>query len=495
MHKAAIQRSVKALRSPIAILALFVFYLAPAFGEALSEIDGPKPNIILVMSDDMGWGELGMMGNKLIHTPNLDKLSAESLQFSNFNVAPSCAPTRAEIMSGRHHFVAGVTHTILKRNNLRDDITILPQVMKKGSYQTAMFGKWHLSASKDKVGLSGKPLEPHKRGFDHALWTFNQLKRFDPVLNFNDKRVKYKGFCADVLFTEAMKWMESADSSKPFFAYIPTSIPHGPIAAPQQFLDLYKDTKLTKKQQGYYAMVSALDANLGRLLKWQEQQTSPRETILIFMTDNGHAISGASGAGHDDDGFLQELGLYNAGMRGAKSQAWVGSTRVPFFIRWKGVTQAGKNNVLASATDLLPTFAAIAGVKLDDPKISGHSLLPDILGQTSIVPTNRILVSHRGRWPRSDQLEQYKYNYAAVYDKQYRMTWGKLGAAPELIDYIKDPGGLTDVSAQHPQVVQRYKKYLDRWWEEVKPEMLNDLAQIKSGNILFKGKGKSGKAK
>lgn len=448
-----------------------------------------KPNIILVMSDDMGWGELGMMGNKLIHTPNLDKLSAQSLQFSNFNVAPSCAPTRAQIMSGRHEFVAGVTHTVLGRMNLRDDITILPQIMKQASYQTAMFGKWHLS--KDKIGLSGKPLEPHQRGFDHALWTFNQLKRFDPALNLNDKKVRYKGFCADVLFNEAMKWMENSETSKPFFAYIPTSIPHAPIAAPQQFLDLYKDTKLTQKQQGYYAMVSALDANVGRLMEWLEQKNFADNTILIFMTDNGHAISGAGGAGHDDDGYLQASGLYNAGMRGAKGQAWVGSTRVPFFIRWPGVTTAGENKVLASATDLLPTLAAIAEVKLHDQKISGHSLLPDILGQASAVPANRILVSHRARWPSSDLLEQYKYHYAAVYDKQYRMTYGKEGKGPELIDYITDPGGISDISAQHPQLVLRYKKHFDHWWQEVKPEMVNDLHQINSGNILKSKKGKS----
>jgi arylsulfatase A-like enzyme len=339
----------------------------------------PKPNIILVMSDDMGWGELGMTGNKLINTPNIDKLSAESLQFTNFNVAASCAPTRAQMMSGRHEFTVGVTHTVLRRMNLRDDITILPQYMKRTGYQTAMFGKWHLS--EEKTGLTGKPLEPHERGFDHALWTFNQLKRFDPPLNLNGKMTKHKGYCADVLFNEAMKWMDGADATKPFFTYIPTSIPHAPIAAPQEFIDLYKDTKLTKKQKGYYAMVSALDANMGRLMKWMDQKTFPRKTILIFMTDNGHAIGGASGAGHDDDGFLQESGLYNAGMRGAKGQAWYGSTRVPFLIRWPGVTQAGETNSLASATDLLPTFAAIAGVKLDDAKITGDSLLPDIMGQ------------------------------------------------------------------------------------------------------------------
>ena len=475
------------------ITLLLSFSVTAVLTAAAEKAKSPKPNIILVMSDDMGWGELGMMGNKLINTPNIDKFSAQSLQFTNFNVAASCAPTRAQMMSGRHEFAVGVTHTVLRRMNLRDDITILPQYMKRGGYQTAMFGKWHLS--EDKTGLTGKSLEPYDRGFDHALWTFNQLKRFDPPLNLNGKMTKHKGYCADVLFNEAMKWMEAADPTKPFFTYIPTSIPHAPVEAPQKFIDLYKDTKLTKKQKGYYAMVSALDANMGRLMKWMDQKTFPRKTILIFMTDNGHAIGGARGAGHDDDGFLKESGLYNAGMRGAKGQAWYGSTRVPFFIRWPGVTKAGEANSLASATDLLPTFAAIAGVKLNDAKITGHNLLPDIMGQKSTVPGNRLLVSHRGRWPRSDKLDDYKYEYASVYDKQYRLTWGMKGKGPQLIDYIKDPGGLTDVSAQHPEVVQLYKKHFESWWQEVKPGMVNDLEQIKTGEILVFGKRNSKKKK
>jgi arylsulfatase len=444
-----------------------------------------KPNVILVMSDDMSWGELGMTGNTIIKTPALDAFAAEALRFSNFHVAPSCAPTRAQIMSGRHEFSVGVTHTVVGRMNLRDDITILPQYMKQGGYQTAMFGKWHLSDGK--TGLTGKPLEPHERGFDHALWTFNQLKRFDPPLNLNGDKRDYNGYCADVLFDEAMKWMDAADATEPFFAYIATSIPHAPVAAPQKYMDFYKDAQLTGEQKGYYAMVSALDANMGRLLKWLNGRPFADNTVVVFMTDNGHAISGAEGAGHDADGFLKKGGLFNAGMRGAKGQAWLGTTCVPFFIRWPGVTTAGTNNTFASATDLLPTFAAVAGVNPDDPDITGYNLLPDIRGQASTVPDNRLLVSHRGRWPRSDELEACKYNYVSVYDKRFRLTWGQADEGPQLIDYIDDPGGNTDVSSQHPEMVALFTKYFDRWWEEVKPGMVNDLNQIRTGNIRVAG--------
>ena len=144
------------MKSTSLIGTAFLFALLTVCSTPGAESTFEKPNIILVMSDDMSWGELGMSGNKIINTPNLDKLSAESLRFTNFHVAPSCAPTRAQIMSGRHEFSVGVTHTVLRRMNLRDDITILPQYMKRGGYQTAMFGKWHLS--EEKTGLTGKPL-------------------------------------------------------------------------------------------------------------------------------------------------------------------------------------------------------------------------------------------------------------------------------------------------------------------------------------------------
>lgn len=470
------------------IATALLFALLTVCSTLGAESTATKPNIILVMADDMSWGELGMSGNEIIQTPHLDKFSGEALRFTNFHVAPSCAPTRAQMMSGRHEFSVGVTHTILGRMALRDDITIVPQYMKKGGYRTAMFGKWHLNHDNGKPGLTAKSLEPHARGFDHALWTFNQLKRFDPPLNLNGKKTRHNGYCADVLFNEAMKWMDATDANKPFFTYIPTSIPHTPIGAPKEFMDLYKEARLAKPQKGYYAMASALDANMGRLLEWLEEKSFAQNTVVIFMTDNGHAISGALGAGHDVDGFLGESGLYNAGMRGAKGQAWHGSTCVPFFIRWPGMTKAGENSTLASGTDLLPTLAAIAGVELDDPAITGYSLLPDILGRKSEVPDTRLLVSHRGRWPRSDELEDYKFEYTSVFDKQYRLTWGMSGKGPQLIDYVNDPGGITDVTTQHPERVTRYKEYLDRWWEKVKPGMVNDLDQIKTGDI--KGRGK-----
>ena len=442
-----------------------------------------KPNIILVLTDDMAWGELGMSGNPKIKTPNIDRLSKESLRFTNFNVAPTCAPSRAQIMSGKHEFSVGVTHTILDRMNLRDDITILPQIMKQGGYQTGMVGKWHLSEPGHKTGLTGKPLEPHRRGFDTAIYTFNQLGRFNPTLSHNGKNSKYEGYCGDVVFDEGIKWMESCSKEKPYFAYLATSIPHTPLAAPQRYKDLYSGAKLKNNEKNYYAMISAVDENIGKLMTWMASRKDDRETILIFMTDNGHAISGPDGAGHSRDGRLKKNGLYNFGFRGGKTQSWRGATCVPFLIRWPGVTASNtENNTLASGMDILPTFAEIAGVGIDDLGVQGVSLLPDIKGEKSNVTKDRLLFSHVGRWNASDLMETYKYRYAAIFNNRYRLTWGEKGH-PELKDYLNDREEEKDITSEHPELVQRFKQEYEKWWEAAKTGMVNDLHQLKTGKI------------
>ncbi|HUV64693.1 MAG TPA: arylsulfatase [Sedimentisphaerales bacterium] len=469
------------MRITITIITLLMG-LAGAFA---AEEKPLKPNIILVLTDDNAWGELGQSGNKLIKTPNIDRLAEQSLRFTNYHVAPSCSPSRAELMSGKHEFFVGVTHTILGRENLRDDIEILPQIMKRGGYQTGMFGKWHLAS--EKTGLTGKSLAPYDRGFDTAIYTYNQLGRFDPKLNHNGEIKQHKGYCADVLFEQGMKWMESCDKDKPYFMYLATSIPHVPLAAPQRFIDLYAGSGLTKNQQVYYAMVSAADENVGKLMAWLGRQKSKRETILIFMTDNGHAIAGAPGAGHDHDGFLKEGGLFNAGFRGGKGQQWRGSTCVPFILRWPGVTKPNStDNTLTSALDILPTFAEIAGVKLSDPELQGYSLLPNVLGKSTKVPSDRMLFTHVGRWESSDLMEQSQFKGASVLTSRYRLTWEK--GVRKLYAYADDRGELTDVAAQHPEVVEELTKAQDKWWQEAKKGMVNDLEQIRTGKIRRQGK-------
>ncbi|WP_136080209.1 arylsulfatase [Pontiella desulfatans] len=458
-------------------------YAAP---ESRSGTDADKPNIIFVLTDDMSWGELGCSGNEIIKTPNIDRLYDQSLRFRNFNVAAYCAPTRAQLMSGRHEFYAGVTDTRYERDNLRDDLKILPQYFKDAGYRTAMIGKWHLASLE--TGTTGKPLAPYKRGFDMALYVRNQVGRFDPALNRNGKDENFKGYCGDILFEQAMKWIEEGNQEQPYFMYLATSIPHSPLKAPKEYLALYEDAALGKGQKSYYAMVSNIDENMGRLMKWLENRPDKDNTILIFTTDNGHTVRWG---GHDKDGFLMEDGLYNAGLRGGKNQQWRGGSCVPFIFHWPGVAdKARDNNTLASGLDIIPTFCDIIGVKSDDSGLQGYSLFNDILGKPSSIPEDRMLFNHCGRWTYPTEIESFKY-HAAVVTKRFRLVWETKQKSQKdakrtlaLYDYRSDPGEKQNVIEQHPEVAKRLAAAFEPWWEEAKQGMVNDLHQLETGNLV-----------
>ncbi len=263
------------------------------------------------------------------------------------------------------------------------------------------------------------------------------------------------------------------------------------MAAPEDYLSLYKDSGLTEKQAGYYAMVSNVDTNMGRLMQWLEQRQDERETILIFMTDNGHAISGYQGAGHHADGTLQSDGLYNAGLRGGKNQQWQGATCVPFFIHWPGVVDTGRDHsTLGSGMDLIPTFCDLIGIQPDDTGLQGHSLLNDILGKPSSVPEDRMLINHCGRWTYPTEIESYKYNASIITDR-YRLVWEGEGKSPKdakrnlaLYDYRSDRGETQNVIDQHPEVAKRLADAFEPWWESAKKGMVNDLHQLETGNLI-----------
>ena len=209
------------------------------------------------------------------------------------------------------------------------------------------------------------------------------------------------------------------------------------------------------------------------------------------MTDNGHAISGAAGAGHGIDGFLEPDGLYNAGLRGGKNQQWQGGTCVPFFLYWPGVADTARDcTTLGSGMDMLPTFCDIIGVKPDDPGLQGHSLMNDILGKPTSVPKDRILVHHCGRWTYPTELESFKYNASVITDR-YRLVWEKEGKSNKdaernlaLYDYRSDRGEKQNVIDQHPEVAKRLQEAFEPWWEEAKKGMVNDLHQLKTGNLV-----------
>ena len=341
-----------------------------------------RPNIIFVLTDDQGMGDLSCMGNEILKTPNIDAFYKNSLRFTDYQVSPTCAPTRSAIMSGRVPFKNGVTHTILQRERMALDVYTLPQALKSAGYTTALFGKWHL-------GDEEKYL-PGNRGFDevlmHGAGGIGQSKYgdfppnadtpyFDNVLLHNDTIVQTQGFCTDLFFNASMAWIKKQhEAKKPYFAYISLNAPHGPFKnnAPEQYQKRFLEAGYDKNMAVRYGMIENIDDNFGAMLAQLKEWDALENTMVIFMTDNGMSM-----APFDYKG--EKTYPYNAGLKGRKNSPYEGGTHVPFFVQWPGVLEQGTDiNVLTSHIDLYQTFCDLAGADL--PKkmqaLDGRSLLP-----------------------------------------------------------------------------------------------------------------------
>ena len=431
-----------------------------------------KPNIVLIMPDDMGYGDLGAHGNPLIRTPHLDALHGQSLRFTDFHVSPTCAPTRSALMTGRHEFKNGVTHTIHERERMTLDAVTLPQVLKQAGYDTGIFGKWHLGDE--------APYQPDRRGFDEVFihgaggigqtypgscGDFPDNRYFDPAVLHNGTIEKTQGYCTDIFFGQALRWMDPEQrEGKPFFAYITPNAPHAPLVSPgPQYDQLYVGKeifgkKLNDQAVAYYAMISNIDDNVGKLLAKLEEWGIAGDTLVIFLSDNGGT----------------HTQLFNAGMRGGKGSFWQGGTRAPSFWRWPGGGIGGGVDcpALTAHIDVLPTLAAIAGIPVGDrlaAQVDGRSLLP-LLRDPAADWDDRTLVTHIGRWPRGRAAE-FQHQRCSIRDRRFRLVENA-----KLYDLRNDPGETTDVADQHPAEVARLRAAYDQWWEDVQPLLVNEDA-------------------
>ena len=445
---------------------------------------GSRPNIVLVITDDQGYGPVGKHGHPWIETPHLDSLYERSLRFDRFHVSPTCAPTRSALMTGRHPMRNGVTHTILERERMTLDATILPQILKQAGYTTGIFGKWHLGDE--------EPYQPHQRGFDetfiHGAGGIGQAykcscadapnnKYFDPAIRHNGKFVKTHGFCTDVFFQAALGWIkEVKDDDAPFFTYLTTNAPHGPFIAPEKNRERFEKLGFSEKAAGFYGMIENIDENMGLLLSKLEEWQLLDNTLIIFMSDNG--MTGAPGGGNKPLGKHPDgtdIYSYNAGMKGYKGSPDEGGVRVPFYVRWDGHIKSGRDiDTLAAHIDILPTLAELAQAKLPENQVEGRSLLPLIEDSTDDW-TDRYFYTHFGRWPTGANVDEFKYRGCAVRNQRFRFVNNK-----QLYDMQQDPDQSTNVIDQHPQVVAQMRAAYDRWWEETKPLMVNESAPMSS---------------
>lgn len=439
----------------------------------VAPLAGSRPNIVFVLTDDQGYGDISAHGNPVLQTPNMDRVRAEGVRFTDFHVSPTCAPTRSALLTGRHEFKNGVTHTILERERLTLDATTLAEVLKNTGYTTGIFGKWHLGDEADH--------QPGKRGFDevfiHGGGGIGQTypgscgdapgnTYFDPAILHNGKFEKTKGYCTDVFFAQAMKWIETRkDRGKPFYVHLATNAPHAPLQVRPEDEARYTGKVSDAATAKYFGMVANIDDNLGRLLARLDELGLTQNTLVVFMNDNG----GTGG-----------VKVFNAGMRAQKGTPWLGGTRAASFWRWPGHIAPRDVDALTAHIDFFPTLAEIAGAKLSEKvkgQIEGRSLVP-LIERSGAPWAERTLFTHVGRWAKGSDPALAKFRNCAVREPQWHLVSVNGGAAPawQLFDVKADPGEVTDVAAANPAVVKRMAAAYDRWWSDVQPMLVNEKA-------------------
>ncbi|UXX79838.1 arylsulfatase [Reichenbachiella carrageenanivorans] len=433
-------------------LAMFVFASACADKPA-SAVDD-KPNVIIVITDDQGYGDLGHTGNSIIQTPAIDKFASESVSLTNYHVGTTCAPTRAGFMTGRNCNRNGVWHTIMGASMLNKGEVTMADVFKENGYATGMFGKWHLG--------DNHPFRPHDRGFEEAFYhggggvgqtpDYWNNDYFDDTYFRNGVPEKQIGYCTDVWFDEAMKFIENK-KEEPFFCYLSLNAPHGPYNVPKAYYEQYKDeTAITEMQKRFYGMITNIDDNFARLTKQLNDLGIADNTILIFTTDNGTA------RGYKQDKKTGKYYGYNAGMRGTKSSEYDGGHRVPFIIKWPngGLTGGKKLTALTAHVDLLPTLTTLTGQEFNSLKtLDGTDISDYLLGKSDLSDRYLVTDTQRVPWP-------VKGKNSCVMEGDWRLINGV-----ELYNVSEDPGQENNLADQFSDRVLAMNAFYETWWEDV----------------------------
>lgn len=460
--------------SKIGLAGMAVFAnLIPGFAQKEQH-----PNVVLILTDDQGYGDLGSSGNLYVKTPVLDKLAEESVRFSNFYVSPVCAPTRSSLMTGRFSLRTGIRDTYNGGAIMAANEITIAEMLRQADYRSGIFGKWHLG--------DNYPFRPGDQGFDESLihlsggmgqagdiTTFfkGDSSYFNPVLWHNGKQEAYQGYCSDIFADNAIKFID-ANKDKPFFCYLAFNAPHTPLQVPDKYYKKYKDIdpssgfgpsgklEMSEREKEaarrVYAMVDNIDENVGKLLKKLDDLGIAKNTVVIFMSDNGPAE-----------------GRYIAGMRGMKGSVYRGGVRVPFFIRYPMAFAGGRKvETTAAHIDVLPTLAHLCHVKIpDDRTIDGKNLLPVIKGE-QVDWANRPLFFYWNR--RYPEL----YSNMAIQEGNMKLVghadYDAKATDFELFNISKDPGEQHNLVAEDTKLATTMKSDLDH--------MLNDL--VNSKNLL-----------
>ncbi|CAN5771787.1 arylsulfatase [soil metagenome] len=415
-----------------------------------------RPNVVILLADDQGWGDLSISGNPNLQTPHIDRLARNGASFDRFYVSPVCSPTRAELLTGRYHPRSNVFDTSAGGERMDLDETTIAEVFKAAGYATAAFGKWH-------NGTQG-PYHPNARGFEEFYgfcsghWGdyFNAM-----LLEHNGELVQGQGYMPDDLTDRALAFMET-NREQPFFLYLPLNTPHSPMQVPDEYWEEFENKSLAsdhpeaakeneRHTKAALAMCENIDMNMGRIMEKLRELQLEENTIVLYFSDNGPN-------GH----------RWNGGMKGIKGSTDEGGVRSPLFIQWPGTISPGKEiKEIAGAIDLLPTLADLAGIAQKTAKpLDGVSLKPLLLHQPEPWP-DRLIYSHwNGR--------------VSVRSQRYRLD--HQGA---LYDMQADPGQTTDVAEQEPAVAQSLRDSAQVWRETVLAELVREVQPFPVGHPNF----------
>ncbi|WP_238476560.1 arylsulfatase [Bythopirellula goksoeyrii] len=413
-----------------------------------------RPNVVVILSDDQGWGDLSLNGNVNLSTSNVDSLAHDGASFDRFYVCPVCSPTRAEFLTGRYHPRGGVHGVSMGAERLNLDENTIADTFRAGGYATGAFGKWH-------NGMQ-YPYHPNGRGFDefYGFCSGHWGHYFAPMLERNGKLVRGNGFCIDDFTNQALAFIEeSVKQNKPFFAYLPYNTPHSPMQVPDRFWKKFdgadlelraRDTEMENLQhtRAALAMCENIDWNVGRLLKKLDDLKVAENTIVVYFSDNGPN-------GH----------RWNGDMKGRKSSTDEGGVRSPLLIRWPGRIPAGRQIAEnGAAIDLLPTLADLAGVEVVSKQPLDGVSLKSLLTSDDYMWEDRMIFSH---WQDK------------VAARTERFLLDNEGLLHEL---DKDPGQRHDVSEQHPDITRRLRKAVRSWRKELLTGLRDDQRPLIMGH-------------
>ena len=426
-----------------------------------------QPNILFIVTDDQGYGDLSLHGNPVLETPNLDRLGSQSVRFEQFHVSPVCATTRASLLTGRNHVETGVWGVHQARDYMRLDETTVAEVLRDGGYDTGMIGKWH-------NGRAGAWL-PWNRGFNDA-WVAELYRHRDTRIAHNGKLMLTRGPADEVLTDIALDFIGRERGERPFFLHLAYMTPHAPLVAPEAWVQKYRDKGQSETAAALNGMIGFLDLQIGRLLDGLEAAGLAENTLVVFLSDNGPQ--------HKPPGLPpfteEEIAIRNpGGMRGQKGNIWENGHRVPLFMRWPGKFAPRQIQALADVTDIFPTVVQLSGVTLasDHNPLHGKSLAGLLNGEASEWSAPRQLFKPywtafpRENWNREGALDParlvYEEQVNALYRGPHKLVYYR-EQGPKLFNLAEDPGEQQDLAARHQEMAQEMAADLRGLYDEMR---------------------------